>query len=152
MATLFLMAQQLDWMHDHGGLAGMVERTTASSDALYGWAEKADHAFPYVSDPALRSLVIGNVDFVEDVDAAAVAAVLRANGVVDTEPYRKLGRNQLRIGMYPPSTPPTWRPSLAASTGWSSGSEAAAKVLGPSGRACSISSRAERRTRPDAPR
>jgi phosphoserine aminotransferase len=101
VATLFLMAEQLDWMNAQGGLAGMVERTTASSDALYGWAERTSYTFPYVSDPASRSLVIGTIDFEESVDAARVAAVLRANGIVDTEPYRKLGRNQLRIAMYP---------------------------------------------------
>lgn len=101
VATLFLMAEQLDWMSSSGGLAGMVERTTASSDALYTWAEKSPHAFPYVADPAHRSLVIGTIDFEEGIAAARIAAVLRANGIVDTEPYRKLGRNQLRIGMYP---------------------------------------------------
>ncbi|WP_345455813.1 phosphoserine transaminase [Nocardioides marinquilinus] len=100
IATFFLMAEQLDWMLDHGGLAGMVERTTASSSALYGWAEAASYARPYVADPAHRSLVVGTVNL-EGVDAAQVAAVLRANGVVDTEPYRKLGQNQLRVAMYP---------------------------------------------------
>ncbi len=101
VATLFLMAEQLDWMNAQGGLAGMVERTTASSDALYGWAERTAYTTPYVADPAHRSLVIGTVDFDESIDAAAIAQTLRANGVVDTEPYRKLGRNQLRIAMYP---------------------------------------------------
>ena len=96
VATLFLMAEQLDWMNASGGLDGMVARTTASSDHLYTWAEKSPYAFPYVTDPAHRSLVIGTIDFEESIDAAAVAAVLRANGIVDTEPYRKLGRNQLR--------------------------------------------------------
>jgi phosphoserine aminotransferase len=105
VATLFLMAEQLDWMNAQGGLAGMVARTTASSDALYGWAEKTAFTTPYVADPAHRSLVIGTVDFDEAIDAAAVAKVLRANGVVDTEPYRKLGRNQLRIAMYPAIDP-----------------------------------------------
>ncbi len=83
----------------------MVERTTRSSDALYGWAEKTSYTFPYVAEPAHRSLVIGTVDFQDDVDAAAIAKTLRANGVVDTEPYRKLGRNQLRIAMYPAVDP-----------------------------------------------
>jgi phosphoserine aminotransferase len=105
VATLFLMAEQLDWMNANGGLPGMVARTTASSDALYGWAEKTSYTFPYVADPAHRSLVIGTIDFEEPVDAAAVAAVLRAHGIVDTEPYRKLGRNQLRIAMYPAVDP-----------------------------------------------
>jgi len=105
VATLFLMAEQLDWMNGQGGLKGMVERTTQSSDNLYGWAERSDVAFPYVADPAHRSLVIGTVDFNEGIDAAAIAAALRANGIVDTEPYRKLGRNQLRIAMYPAIEP-----------------------------------------------
>ncbi|QZY29561.1 phosphoserine transaminase [Nocardioides coralli] len=105
VATLFLMAEQLDWMNDNGGLTGMVERTTASSDALYGWAEKTSWTTPYVTDPAHRSLVIGTIDLDEQIDAAAVAATLRANGIVDTEPYRKLGRNQLRIAMYPAVDP-----------------------------------------------
>lgn len=105
VATLFLMAEQLDWMHAHGGLAGMVERTTASSSALYDWAERTPYATPYVRDPAHRSLVIATINFDETVDAAAVAQVLRSHGVVDTEPYRKLGQNQLRIGTYPAVDP-----------------------------------------------
>ncbi|WP_082600332.1 phosphoserine transaminase [Nocardioides sp. Soil777] len=105
VATLFLMAEQLDWMNSQGGLAGMVERTTASSDALYGWAERTSYTTPYVTDPGHRSLVIGTVDFDDAIDAAAIAKVLRANGIVDTEPYRKLGRNQLRIAMYPAVDP-----------------------------------------------
>ncbi len=105
VATLFLMAEQLDWMNAQGGLKGMVDRTTQSSEALYGWAERTAYTTPYVSDPAHRSLVIGTIDFDESVDAARVAEVLRANGVVDTEPYRKLGRNQLRVAMYPAIDP-----------------------------------------------
>jgi phosphoserine aminotransferase len=105
VATLFLMAEQLDWMNAQGGLKGMVDRTTQSSEALYGWAERTSFTTPYVSDPANRSLVIGTIDFDESIDAAQVAKVLRANGVVDTEPYRKLGRNQLRIAMYPAIDP-----------------------------------------------
>jgi len=105
VATLFLMAEQLDWMNGQGGLAGMVERTTASSDALYGWAEKTAYTTPYVADPDHRSLVIGTIDFDDAISADAVAATLRANGIVDTEPYRKLGRNQLRIAMYPAIDP-----------------------------------------------
>ena len=92
----------------------MVARTTASSDALYGWAEKTSYTTPYVANPDERSLVIGTIDFDEAVDAAAVAKTLRANGIVDTEPYRKLGRNQLRIAMSPPSTRPTSRRSPPA--------------------------------------
>jgi phosphoserine aminotransferase len=105
VATLFLMAEQVDWMNAEGGLEAMVRRTTASSDILYGWAEKTAYTTPYVSDPEHRSLVIGTVDFDDSIDAAAVAQVLRANGIVDTEPYRKLGRNQLRIAMYPAVDP-----------------------------------------------
>jgi phosphoserine aminotransferase len=105
IATFFLMAEQLDWMNAQGGLTGMVERTTASSDALYGWAEKTAYTTPYVADPDHRSLVIGTIDFDDAIDATRVAATLRANGIVDTEPYRKLGRNQLRIAMYPAVDP-----------------------------------------------
>lgn len=105
VATLFLMAEQLDWMNAEGGLDGMVARTTESARHLYGWAEASEHAFCYVEDPADRSLVIGTVDFTEGIDAAQIAKVLRANGIVDTEPYRKLGRNQLRIAMYPAIDP-----------------------------------------------
>ena len=105
VATLFLMAEQLDWMNGQGGLSAMVERTTTSSNALYGWAEKTSYAFPYVADPTHRSLVIGTIDFDDSIDASAIAATLRANGIVDTEPYRKLGRNQLRIAMYPAVDP-----------------------------------------------
>ena len=105
IATFILMAEQLDWMNGEGGLTGMVERTTASSDALYGWAEKTSYTTPYVVDPDHRSLVIGTIDFDDTIDASAIAATLRANGIVDTEPYRKLGRNQLRIAMYPAIDP-----------------------------------------------
>jgi phosphoserine aminotransferase len=105
VATLFLMAEQLDWMRAQGGLKAMVERTTASSSTLYGWAERTAYTTPYVADPAHRSLVIGTIDFDEAVDADEVARILRANGIVDTEPYRKLGRNQLRIAMYPAVDP-----------------------------------------------
>ncbi len=99
------MAEQLDWMNGQGGLEAMVKRTTASSETLYGWAERTSYTTPYVADPAHRSLVIGTIDFDESIDADAVAATLRANGIVDTEPYRKLGRNQLRIAMYPAIDP-----------------------------------------------
>jgi phosphoserine aminotransferase len=102
---LFLFAEQLDWMLAQGGLDAMVARTTASSDALYGWAEKTAYTTPYVAEPGDRSLVIGTIDFEDTIDASRIAAVLRANGIVDTEPYRKLGRNQLRIAMYPAIDP-----------------------------------------------
>ena len=88
-----------------GGSAWAVGRTTASSTHLYTWAEKSEFATPFVADPAQRSLVVGTIDFDDAVDAAAVAKVLRANGIVDTEPYRKLGRNQLRIAMFPATDP-----------------------------------------------
>jgi phosphoserine aminotransferase len=105
LATLLLLADQLEWMLDSGGLEFCVARTRASSDHLYGWAEAADFATPFVRDPAKRSLVVGTIDFVPDVDAAAIAKTLRANGIVDVEPYRKLGRNQLRVGMFPTVEP-----------------------------------------------
>ncbi len=105
VATLFLMAEQLDWMNAEGGLAGMVARTSRSAAALYDWAEASPWATPYVADPAHRSLVIGTIDFDDSIDAAAIAKILRSHGVVDTEPYRKLGRNQLRIAMYPAVDP-----------------------------------------------
>jgi phosphoserine aminotransferase len=101
VATLFLLADQIRWMLDGGGLEWCVKRTRASSDHLYGWAEKTSYTTPFVKDPAKRSLVVGTIDFDETIDAAAVAATLRANGIVDVEPYRKLGRNQLRVGMFP---------------------------------------------------
>jgi phosphoserine aminotransferase len=105
VATLFLLAEELRWMLDGGGLDWCVARTSASSQHLYGWAERSSYATPFVADPAKRSLVVGTVDFDEPLDAAAVAATLRANGIVDVEPYRKLGRNQLRIGMFPAVDP-----------------------------------------------
>jgi phosphoserine aminotransferase len=105
VATLFLMAEQLDWLNGQGGLDFAVSRTTDSSNRLYTWAEKTAYTTPYVADPDERSLVIGTIDFDESVDAAAVATVLRAHGVVDVEPYRKLGRNQLRVAMFPAIDP-----------------------------------------------
>ena len=105
LSTLALLNAQLRWMLGNGGLDWCVQRTTASSDALYGWAEASEFATPFVADPANRSLVVGTVDFDEAVDAAAVAQTLRANGIIDVEPYRKLGRNQLRVGMFPAIEP-----------------------------------------------
>jgi phosphoserine aminotransferase len=105
IATLVLLADQLDWMLGQGGLEWCVERTTASSEHLYGWAAASRHATPFVADPAKRSLVVGTIDFDHAVDGARVAATLRANGIVDVEPYRKLGRNQLRVGMFPAIEP-----------------------------------------------
>ena len=105
LATILLMAEQVDWFNANGGLDWCVKRTAESSSILYGWAETSAVATPYVVDPAKRSQVVGTIDFVESVDAAAVAAVLRANGIVDVEPYRKLGRNQLRVAMFPAVEP-----------------------------------------------
>ncbi|MDX6615611.1 MAG: phosphoserine aminotransferase [Solirubrobacterales bacterium] len=105
LATLILLADQIEWMLDGGGLDFAVGRTSSSSEHLYGWAEASEFTTPFVADPGKRSLVVGTIDFDESVDAAAVAAALRANGIVDTEPYRKLGRNQLRIGMFPAVDP-----------------------------------------------
>ena len=104
-------------MLSHGGLDGMVARTTASSSHLYDWAERHPSATPFVADPAKRSLVVGTIDFDHDVDAAALAAALRANGIVDVEPYRKLGRNQLRIAMFP-ATDPADVQALTACIDW----------------------------------
>ena len=101
LATLFLLADQIRWMLGGGGLDWCVSRTTASSSHLYEWAERSTFATPFVTAPANRSLVVGTIDFEESVDAKLLASTLRANGIVDVEPYRKLGRNQLRIGMFP---------------------------------------------------
>jgi phosphoserine aminotransferase len=105
VATLFMLADQIRWMLSEGGLDWCVSRTRASSQHLYGWAQESRCASPFVEDPAKRSLVVGTIDFDESVDAAALAATLRANGIVDVEPYRKLGRNQLRVGMFPAVEP-----------------------------------------------
>jgi phosphoserine aminotransferase len=105
VATLFLLADQIRWLQSLGGLSAAVARTTESSGRLYGWAEKSEYATPFVAEPAHRSLVVGTIDFADSVDAAALAKTLRANGVVDVEPYRKLGRNQLRVGMFPAVDP-----------------------------------------------
>jgi phosphoserine aminotransferase len=117
IATLLLLADQLEWMLERGGLAGMVARTTESSGHLYNWASKHEHAEPFVTDPAKRSLVVGTIDFDSDVDAAELAATLRANGIVDVEPYRKLGRNQLRVAMFP-ATDPSDVKALTACIDW----------------------------------
>lgn len=105
LATLLMFADQIEWMNSNGGLDWTTARTKDSSSRLYEWAEASDYATPFVTDPAHRSQVVGTVDFADSVDAAAVAKILRANGIVDTEPYRKLGRNQLRIGMFPAIDP-----------------------------------------------
>jgi phosphoserine aminotransferase len=105
LATLFLLADQLDWLLASGGLEWSSSRCRASADILYGWAEKSPYATPFVADPAQRSPVVGTVDLDPAVDAAVVGAVLRANGIVDTDPYRSLGRNQLRVAMFPAVEP-----------------------------------------------
>ena len=104
VATLLMLADQLDWMNRQGGLPWCVQRTADSSQRLYTWADKTSYTTPFVTDEALRSQVVGTIDF-EGVDAAEVAKVLRANGIVDVEPYRKLGRNQLRVAMFPAVEP-----------------------------------------------
>jgi phosphoserine aminotransferase len=105
LATLILLDDQIQWMLGNGGLDWCVARTKDSSSRLYSWAEGTDFATPFVADEAKRSYVVGTIDFDDQVDAAAIAKALRANGIVDTEPYRKLGRNQLRIGMFPAVEP-----------------------------------------------
>ncbi|MFN2488424.1 MAG: phosphoserine transaminase [Actinomycetota bacterium] len=105
LATLFLMVEQIEWMLDNGGLRWAVSRCSRSADFLYGWAERHDYAAPFVKDPEQRSPVVGTVDLDDSISAAAVSTVLRANGIVDTESYRKLGRNQIRIGVYPAVEP-----------------------------------------------
>jgi phosphoserine aminotransferase len=105
LATVFLAAEQVDWLLAHGGLDWAAKRTAESADILYGWAERSPVARPFVTDRSLRSNVIATIDFADEVDAADLAAALRANGIVDTEPYRKLGRNQVRIALYPAIDP-----------------------------------------------
>jgi phosphoserine aminotransferase len=117
IATLVLLADQLDWMLGQGGLDWCVQRTTASSDHLYGWAQASSYAAPFVADPAKRSLVVGTIDLAGGVDGKRVAATLRANGIVDVEPYRKLGRNQLRVAMFP-SIEPADVQALTACVDW----------------------------------
>jgi phosphoserine aminotransferase len=105
LATLHLMTTQVEWMNEQGGLSWCVERTADSSSRLYTWAEKTDYTSPFVTDASMRSQVIGTIDFDDSVNAAQVAKALRSNGIVDVEPYRKLGRNQLRVAMFPAVEP-----------------------------------------------
>lgn len=105
VATLAMLANQVEWLNAHGGLAWATARTADSSSRLYGWAERTEYTTAFVADEAARSQVVGTIDFAEGVDAAVVAKVLRANGIVDVEPYRKLGRNQLRVAMFPAVDP-----------------------------------------------
>ena len=105
LVTLMLLAEQIEWMNANGGLSFAAGRSTQSSDILYSWAEKTSYTTPFVTDPAMRSKVVGTINFDEAIDATKICAALRANGIVDTEPYRKLGKNQLRIGMFPAVDP-----------------------------------------------
>jgi len=105
LVTLMLLAEQIEWMNSNGGLSFAAGRSNASSDILYSWAEKTSYTTPFVTDPAMRSKVVGTINFDDAIDATKIAAALRANGIVDTEPYRKLGKNQLRIGMFPAVDP-----------------------------------------------
>ena len=105
LVTLMLLAEQIEWMNTNGGLPFAAGRSTASSDILYSWAEKTSYTTPFVTDPAMRSKVVGTINFDDAIDATQICAALRANGIVDTEPYRKLGKNQLRIGMFPAVDP-----------------------------------------------
>lgn len=117
LATIHMLASQIKWFNDNGGLSFSAGRSRSSAEILYTWAEASDFATPFVQNPAERSNVIGTIDFREDISADTIAKVLRANGVVDTEPYRKLGRNQLRIAMFP-SIDPEDIASLCASINW----------------------------------
>ncbi|MHB1912629.1 MAG: aminotransferase class V-fold PLP-dependent enzyme, partial [Acidimicrobiales bacterium] len=101
LATILMLVDQVEWMLEGGGLEFAASRSDASADILYGWAESSDYATPFVADPAARSRVVGAIDLDEEVDATVVSAVLRTNGIVDTDSYRKLGRNQLRVAMFP---------------------------------------------------
>ncbi|NBU32345.1 MAG: phosphoserine transaminase [Actinobacteria bacterium] len=105
LATIFMMAEQVDWFNANGGLNWCIARSTESSDAIYNWAAASNIATPYVSDPTKRSKVVATIDFDESIDATIIAKNLRANGIVDVEPYRKLGRNQLRISVFPAVEP-----------------------------------------------
>ena len=105
LVTLLLLAEQIEWMNSNGGLSFAAGRSTESSDILYSWAEKTSYTTPFVTNPAMRSKVVGTINFDDAIDATKISAALRANGIVDTEPYRKLGKNQLRIGMFPAVDP-----------------------------------------------
>lgn len=105
LITLMLLADQVKWMNENGGLKFATDRTADSASRLYGWAEKTSYTTPFVTNPAERSNVIGTINFDDAIDATKVAAALRANGIVDTEPYRKLGKNQLRVAMFPAVDP-----------------------------------------------
>jgi phosphoserine aminotransferase len=105
LVTLMLLAEQIEWMNSNGGLIFAAGRSEKSSNILYSWAEKTSYTTPFVTDPAMRSKVVGTINFDDAIDATKISAALRENGIVDTEPYRKLGKNQLRIGMFPAVDP-----------------------------------------------
>ena len=105
VATLILLAEQIEWMNSNGGLSFAAGRSAQSAKFMYDWAEKTSYTTPFVTDPAMRSKVVATINFDEQIDALEIAKILRANGIVDTEPYRKLGKNQLRIGMFPAVDP-----------------------------------------------
>jgi phosphoserine aminotransferase len=105
LVTLMLLAEQIEWMNSNGGLSFAAGRSEKSSNILYSWAEKNSYTTPFVIDPAMRSKVVGTINFDDAIDATKIAAALRENGIVDTEPYRKLGKNQLRVGMFPAVDP-----------------------------------------------
>ncbi len=105
LATIFLMNRQVAWLLENGGLAWSARRSAESARIAYDWAEASDYATPFVADPAHRSTVVATIDLDEKVDAQVVSRILRANGIVDTDAYRKLGRNQLRIGLFPAIEP-----------------------------------------------
>ena len=105
VGTLILLADQIEWMNKNGGMSFAAGRSADSASRLYGWAERTSYTTPFVSDPSMRSNVVGTINFDDSIDATKIAAVLRANGIVDTEPYRKLGKNQLRVGMFPAVEP-----------------------------------------------
>jgi len=105
VATLILLAEQIEWMNQGGGMAFAAGRSAKSAEIIYSWAEKTSYTTPFVTDPAMRSNVVATINFSDDIDALEIAKVLRANGILDTEPYRKLGKNQLRVGMFPAIDP-----------------------------------------------
>jgi phosphoserine aminotransferase len=105
LVTLMLLAEQIEWMNANGGLSFAAGRSAESSNILYSWAEKTSYTTPFVTDAAMRSNVVGTINFDDAIDATKISAALRDNGIVDTEPYRKLGKNQLRIGMFPAVDP-----------------------------------------------
>lgn len=105
LATIILLAEQIEWMNSNGGLSFAAGRSAQSASKLYTWAEKTSYTTPFVTDQAMRSNVVGTINFDDSIDATKVAAALRANGIIDTEPYRKLGKNQLRVGMFPAVEP-----------------------------------------------